>query len=56
VPLGETRSIEFRLNATNALNMVEYNSVDTTLNSPTFGQVTRAAGMRSFTYMARFRF
>jgi hypothetical protein len=56
VPLGETRSIEFRVNAVNALNMVEYSTVDTTLNSPTFGQVTRAAGMRSITYLARFRF
>jgi hypothetical protein len=36
--------------------MVEYNTVDTTLNSPTFGQVTRAAGMRSITYLVRFRF
>ena len=56
VSLGETRSIEFRLNANNALNMVEYSTVDTTLNSPTFGQVTRASGMRSLTYLARFRF
>jgi trimeric autotransporter adhesin len=56
VPLGETRSIEFRLNATNAFNTVQYSGVDTTLNSQTYGQVTAAASMRSLNYMARFRF
>jgi hypothetical protein len=35
---------------------VQYSGVSTQINSPTFGQVTSAAGMRSFTYSARFRF
>jgi hypothetical protein len=45
-----------RLNASNALNTVQYSSVDTTVNSPTYGQVLSAAGMRSFTYNLMYRF
>lgn len=56
VALGATRSIEFRVNANNALNTVQYSGVDTTLNSQTIGQVTSAAPMRSLSYNARFRF
>ena len=56
VPLGETRSIEFRLNATNMFNTVQYSGVDTVLNSQTYGQVNGVAGMRSLNYLARFRF
>ena len=44
VPLGETRSFEARVTATNALNIVQYSGIDTTLNSPTFGQVTGRGG------------
>jgi hypothetical protein len=72
VSLGETRSIEFRLNANNALNTVQYAGVNTQIPQPcsatatqtcstfatqnTFGQVTSAAAMRSISYIARFRF
>jgi len=56
IDLGETRSIEMRFNANNALNTVQYSGVSTQINSPTFGQVTGTAGMRSFSYVARFRF
>jgi hypothetical protein len=56
ISLGETRSIELRLNANNALNTVQYSGVSTQINSPTYGQVTGVAGMRSFSYTARFRF
>jgi hypothetical protein len=56
IPLGETRTIEFRINATNVFNTVQYSRVDTTLNSQTYGQVTGVSGMRSLTYNARFRF
>ena len=50
VALGETRSIEFRLNASNAFNTVQYSGVDTTLNSQTYGQVIGVAPMRSLNY------
>ena len=56
ISLGETRSIEARMNASNVLNTVQYSGVDTSLNSSTYGQVTGVAGMRSFTYNMRFRF
>ena len=56
VQLGETRSFEARVTAANALNMVQYSGINTTLNSPTFGQVTGAAAMRTLTVIARYRF
>jgi hypothetical protein len=56
ISLGETRSIEARMNASNVLNTVQYSGVDTGLNDNTYGQVTGVAGMRSFTYTMRFRF
>jgi trimeric autotransporter adhesin len=56
VSFGETRSLEARISANNIFNTVQYSGVSTQINSNTFGQVTKAAGMRSFTYTARFRF
>jgi hypothetical protein len=56
VSLGETRSLEARVTASNALNTVQYAGVGTTINLATFGQVTSAAPMRSLTFIARFRF
>lgn len=57
VSFGGTRSFEARITANNALNTVQYGSVNTTINSPTgYGQVTGAASMRLFNYTARFRF
>jgi trimeric autotransporter adhesin len=56
VQLGETRSFEARVTAANALNIVQFSGINTTLNSPTFGQVTGAAPMRTLTVLARYRF
>jgi hypothetical protein len=56
IPLGDTRSFEARVTAANALNIVQYSGIDTTLNSPTFGQVKGAAAMRTLTVFARYRF
>jgi trimeric autotransporter adhesin len=57
ISFGETRSMELRLNAANALNTVQYSGVGTTINSPqTYGFVTSAAAMRSFTYNLMYRF
>ncbi len=55
-PLKEARVLEFRAQATNIFNMVNYSSIDTTVGSPTFGRVTAAGAMRQFTMTARFRF
>jgi hypothetical protein len=54
--LGDTRSLEIRATANNVFNTVQYSGVDTNTTSPTFGEVTSAATMRQFTFLARFRF
>jgi hypothetical protein len=45
-----------RATAGNVFNTVQYSGVDTTVGSATYGQVTAAAGMRQFTFNARYRF
>ncbi|MGO9318947.1 MAG: carboxypeptidase regulatory-like domain-containing protein [Terracidiphilus sp.] len=54
--LGGTRSTEIRATANNVFNTVQYAGVDTNAASPSFGQVTSVAAMRSFQFTARFRF
>jgi hypothetical protein len=54
--LGGTRSSEFRATANNVFNTVQYAGVDTNAASPSFGQVTSVAAMRSFQFTARYRF
>jgi trimeric autotransporter adhesin len=54
--LGETRSMEVRATLDNAFNTVQYSGVDTNVASPSFGQVTSVGSMRSFQFVARFRF
>ena len=53
---GETRSMEIRATINNVFNTVQYSGIDTNVASPTFGQVTSAASMRSFQFTSRFRF
>ncbi|MDE3150181.1 MAG: hypothetical protein KGL37_11995, partial [Acidobacteriota bacterium] len=54
--LGETRSMELRATANNVFNTVQYAGVDTTVDTPTFGQVQSVGNMRMFNFTARFRF
>jgi trimeric autotransporter adhesin len=54
--MGETRSLEMRATITNVFNTVQYSGVNTTWGAPQFGQITSVGGMRSFAFMARFRF
>jgi hypothetical protein len=56
VSFNETRSLEVRATSNNVFNTVQYAGVDTTLGSGTYGQVTSAAAMRQFTFLARFRY
>ncbi len=56
VPLGDTRSFEARVSAVNVFNTVQYNGINTTVNSANYGQITSAASMRALTVMARYRF
>jgi len=55
-PLKEARVLEFRAQASNIFNLVNYSSIDTNVTSPTFGRVTAAGAMRQFTITSRFRF
>ena len=55
-PMKESRLLEFRAQATNVFNMVNYSSIDASVTSPTFGRVTAAGAMRAFTITSRFRF
>jgi len=52
----DTRSMEIRATLNNAFNTVQYSGVNTVVNSPTFGQVSSVGAMRSFQFMARYRF
>ena len=54
--LGETRSLEARVTATNPFNTVQYSGIDVVQNSPTFGTVRSAAAMRALQVQARYRF
>jgi len=55
-PLKESRMLEFRAQATNIFNIPNYSSIDTNVNSPTFGRITAVGAMRQFTMTSRFRF
>jgi hypothetical protein len=50
------RTFEVRATASNIFNTVQYSGVDTTLGSASYGQITSAATMRQFTFLARFRY
>ena len=56
VQLGSTRSFEARVTANNVFNTIQYSGINTTLNSPTFGQVSSVASTRTLTFVARSRF
>ncbi len=56
ISFGETRSFEVRATADNVFNTVQYSAVDTQLGSGSYGQVTSAAAMRQFNFIARFRY
>ena len=56
VSLGRPRSLSIRLQANNVFNTPQYGSIDTVVNSPTFGQVTSVGQMRSVQITTRLRF
>jgi hypothetical protein len=56
IHVTETRTMELRATADNVFNTVQYSGVNTTLGSESYGQVTSAAAMRQFTFLARFRY
>jgi hypothetical protein len=54
--LPGTRGLSFRVQATNVLNTPQWATIDTVVNSPTFGQVTGVRPMRSVQFVARVMF
>jgi hypothetical protein len=56
ITIRETRALELRLQAANIFNTPYFSSINTTVNSLVFGQVTGVANMRRLTMVARFRF
>jgi trimeric autotransporter adhesin len=56
VQLGDSRSFEARVTASNVFNTVQYSGINVAQNSNSFGQVTSVAGMRTLQVTARYRF
>jgi trimeric autotransporter adhesin len=56
IPLRESRMIEVRAQFLNIFNTPQYTKIDTTLNSPSYGQVIAVGAMRTIQFTTRFRF
>ncbi len=56
ITIRETRSLELRLQASNIFNTPYFSSINTSVGTQTFGEVTGVSNMRRFTMVARFRF
>ncbi|MGH9325377.1 MAG: carboxypeptidase regulatory-like domain-containing protein [Terriglobia bacterium] len=50
------RSLDFRIAANNAFNIVNFSGLATTVNSNTFGRVTGVGSMRTLNFSVRLRF
>jgi hypothetical protein len=48
--------VSIRVEANNVLNTVNWGTIDTTVNSPTFGQVISVQPMRTVQLNLRFRY
>ena len=56
IRLSGNRALTLQINATNILNTVQWTTIDTDINSPTFGHVLSVKPMRAATMTMRFRF
>jgi trimeric autotransporter adhesin len=56
ITIKESRALDLRLSASNVFNSVHFTSINTVVNSLTFGEVTGTGSMRRLTMTARFRF
>jgi hypothetical protein len=56
ITIKESRALDLRITANNVFNTVRFTSINTVVNSFTFGEVTGTGGMRRVTMQARFRF
>jgi outer membrane receptor protein involved in Fe transport len=56
IQIKEFRALDLRISANNVFNNVHFTTINTVVNSFTFGEVTGTGGMRRVTMSARFRF
>jgi len=56
IQVKEMQSLELRFSANNIFNHANFTAIDTTLGSPTFGQVVSVGSMRKAQLTARYRF
>jgi hypothetical protein len=56
VRLGGNRNLQIQMQVNNILNLANYSGVDTSVNSPTFGQIRSVSGQRRATLNLRFGF
>ena len=56
ITFAGTRGLSVRVQANNVFNTVQFATIDTVVNSPTFGQVIAARPMRTVQIIARLRF
>ncbi|HWR16313.1 MAG TPA: TonB-dependent receptor [Terriglobales bacterium] len=56
IQLREMMGLEIRADATNIFNTPQFTSIDTVVNSPTFGQVVGVGSTRRIQLSARYRF
>ena len=56
ITIKESRALDLRITANNVFNTVHFTTINTVVNSSTYGEVTGTGGMRRVTVTARFRF
>ncbi|HEU5400519.1 MAG TPA: TonB-dependent receptor [Terriglobales bacterium] len=56
IPLRDMMAFEIRAEANNVFNHANFTGIDTTVNSPTYGQVISVGSMRKLQIFTRFRF
>jgi hypothetical protein len=56
IQIKESRALDLRISANNIFNIVHYATINTVVNSFTYGEVTGTGSMRRVTMQARFRF
>jgi hypothetical protein len=56
IPFDRTRALSIDLSASNVFNTAQYSTIDTYVNSPTFGQVIAARASRRVQLLFRLRF
>lgn len=55
-PMKDLMGLEVRAEAVNVFNHANFTAIDTSVNSPTFGQVISVGNMRRMQFTSRFRF